>query len=115
MIEIRGAINVYSASVLGQAIQSLIADGVKTIVLDLSLAGAIDSSGVGTLVGNAKSIASAGGRINLVGANDRVKRVLEITNLDRYFGIYGTVDEALDQAETQTVGQASSKGENLAC
>ena len=114
MIEVRGAINVYSASVLGQAIQSLIADGVRTIVLDLSLVGAVDSSGIGTLVGNAKAMASAGGKFNLVGANDRVKRVLEITNLDRYFGIYGTVDEAFGQAGAQTVGQAV-KGEDVDC
>ena len=111
MIEVRGAINVYSASVLGQAIQSLIADGVRTIVLDLSLVGAVDSSGIGTLVGNAKSMASAGGRVNLVGVNDRVKRVLEITNLDRYFGIYDSMGEAFGQAETQTVGQVV-KGED---
>lgn len=81
----------------------------RNIILDLSFVGAIDSSGIGTLVGNAKSMASAGGRINLVGVTDRVRRVLEIMNLDRYFGIYRTMDEALGEAEPQTVGQASSK------
>jgi anti-sigma B factor antagonist len=106
---VRGAINVYSASVLGQAIQSLIADGVKSILLDLSLVGAIDSSGIGTLVGNAKSMASGGGRIGLVGVTGRIRRVLGIMNLERYFEIYGNMEEALAGAEPQAVGQAWSK------
>jgi anti-sigma B factor antagonist len=85
VVEIDGSIDVYSASAVGQAIQSLIADGVKQILLDLSLVGSLDSSGLGTLVGNAKAISSIGGSISLVGANDRIRRMLAITNLDRYF------------------------------
>lgn len=110
-----GAINVYSASVVGQAIQSLIADGARTVVLDLTYVSSIDTSGVGTLVGNAKSLASVGGSISLVGANDRVKRLLERVNLDRYFVIHDEPTEAFRTeafrgGERQTVSEASSKG-----
>jgi anti-sigma B factor antagonist len=105
-----GAVNVYSASVVGQAIQSLIADGVRTIVLDLTSVSSIDSSGVGTLVGNAKAIASVGGSLRLVGLNDRVRRVLERTNLERYFKIHDDPAEAFRDGEPQTVCETSSKG-----
>jgi anti-anti-sigma factor len=101
MIEVYGAINVYSASVVGQAIQSLIADGVKQIVLDLSSVGSIDSSGLGTLVGNAKAIASNGGSISLVGASGRVRKMLAITNLDRYFQIENREIDALSGASCE--------------
>ncbi|MFZ1948016.1 MAG: STAS domain-containing protein [bacterium] len=108
MIEIVGAINVYSASVVGQAIQSLIADGSRRIVLDLSSVGAIDSSGLGTLVGNAKSMSSAGGSIVLAGVSQRVKRVLEITNLDRYFVIQDEPAGDAGEREVQAAGRPSS-------
>jgi len=101
MIEVYGAINVYSASVVGQTIQSLIADGVKHIVLDLSSVGSIDSSGLGTLVGNAKAIASSGGSLSLVGASDRVRRMLTITNLDHYFRIEDREVDALSGASCE--------------
>jgi anti-sigma B factor antagonist len=96
--------------VVGQAIQSLIADGERTIVLDLTDVSAIDSSGVGTLVGNAKAIASAGGAIVLVGANDRVKRLLERVNLDRYFVIRDDPAEAFQDGERLAPSETSSKG-----
>lgn len=115
MIEMRGAINVYSASVVGQAIQSLIADGARNVVLDLTSVSSIDTSGIGTLVGNAKSLASIGGSISLVGVNDRVRRLLEKVHLDRYFVIHDDLAaafsaEALRDGEPQTAGHTSSKG-----
>jgi len=70
-------------------------------VLDLSSVGSIDSSGLGTLVGNAKAIASAGGSICLVGANDRVRRLLTVTRLDRYFRIDDSDVHALSQASCE--------------
>jgi anti-sigma B factor antagonist len=107
-IQVSGDINVYSASVLGEAIQSLIADGVRSIVIDLSAVQSIDSSGLGTLVGNARSMASAGGSISLNGVTDRLRRTLTITNLDRYFSIGGGAGDALGERQVQVAG-ASSK------
>ena len=56
---------------------------------------AIDSSGLGTLVGNSKSIATTGGRIWLVAPNQRIRRMLEITGLSKYFEIRSDIDGAL--------------------
>jgi anti-sigma B factor antagonist len=108
VIEVVGAINVYSASVLGQAIQSLIGDGARRIVLDLSSVGAIDSSGLGTLVGNVKSMSSVGGSIVLTGLNQRIRRVLEVTNLERHFIIEDEPAGAVDEREVQAAGKPSS-------
>jgi len=101
VLEIDGPIDVYSASAVGQAIQSLIADGAKQILLDLTSVGSLDSSGLGTLVGNAKAISSMGGSISLVGANDRIRRMLAITNLDRYFRTSDSVDHLLSGASCE--------------
>lgn len=102
--------NVYSASVVGQTIQSLIADGVRTIVIDMTSVRSIDSSGIGTLVGNAKSIGSVGGSICVVGANEGVKQTLERAYLERYVKIYDDQAEAFRGGEPQPVCETSSKG-----
>ena len=95
-----GAIDVYTASTVGETIQSLITEGVKDIVIDLSAVSRVDSSGLGTLVGNAKSITSIGGTITLVGLKHRIRKVLEITNLAKYFRMTDRVEEILNELET---------------
>ena len=108
IVEISGRIDVYSASAVGEAIQSLIADGAQNLVLDVSSVTRIDSSGLGTLVGNAKSIASYGGSISLVGISDTVRKTLEITNLGKYFRIHDRIDEALEGREACTLSHTQS-------
>jgi anti-anti-sigma factor len=93
--------------VVGQAIQSQIADGVKSITLDLSSVGSIDSSGLGTLVGNAKAMASAGGCLSLVRPNSRVRRMLEVTKLKKYFQIEDQAAEAGEDSQAPAACRAS--------
>ena len=81
VVTICGRINVYTASSVGEAIQSLIVDGASNVILDLASVARVDSSGLGTLVGNAKSITSSGGVLCLVGLTEGLRRVLETTNL----------------------------------
>jgi anti-anti-sigma factor len=85
-----------------------VAAGAKYIVVDLTPVVRIDSSGLGTLVGNAKSIASTGGAISLVGINETIRRTLEITNLAKYFRIHDGIDEALDELEACALSPTSS-------
>lgn len=94
-MKIRGSIGVYSVSTLGEAIQSLIAEGTRHVVVDLEEATSIDSSGVGTLVGNSKSIAANGGKVWLVSPNERIRKMLDITGLSKYFEIRPSGEDAL--------------------
>ena len=92
-MEIEGTIDVYSVGALGEVLQSLIAERVKHIVVDVANVPAIDSSGLGTLVGNAKELSLSGGEMWLVGCNQRISRMLEVTRLERYFRRCRTQDE----------------------
>jgi anti-sigma B factor antagonist len=107
-LAISGRIDVYSASSVGEAIQSLVVEGASNLILDLTSVVRVDSSGLGTLVGNSKSIASLGGVLCLVGITDGLRRMLAITNLARYFRIHDTVADALDELEGCAVGGETS-------
>ena len=104
-IEVTGRIDVYTASAVGEAIQSAVADGALRVTLDLTSVSIVDSSGLGTLVGNAQTLKSMGGSISLVGMRPRLKRVLEITGLCRYFDIDTCMDEELHELQLTGVGE----------
>jgi anti-sigma B factor antagonist len=105
VIQITGRIDVYTASAVGEAIQSAIEEGASRVTLDLASVSIVDSSGLGTLVGNAQSIRSHGGSISLVGIRPRFKRVLEITGLGRYFNLDGSMDEELRELQLTGAGE----------
>lgn len=105
---VSGNIDVYTASAVGEAIQSLVVDGALNVILDLSAVARVDSSGLGTLVGNSKSISSNGGVLCLVGVSAGLRRVLQVTNLAVYFRIHETQHLALEDLETCAVSQAPS-------
>lgn len=100
-----GNIDVYTASSVGEAIQSLVDGGASNVILDLSAVARVDSSGLGTLVGNSKSIASRGGVLCLVGLSAGLLRMLEVTNLGAYFKIHDTQHAALEQLEGCVAGR----------
>ena len=104
-IQVTGRIDVYTASAVGEAIQSAVADGALHVTLDLSSVSIVDSSGLGTLVGNAQTLSSLGGSIALTGMRPRLKRVLEITGLSRYFDIDTCMDEELQELQLTGVGE----------
>jgi anti-anti-sigma factor len=103
-----GNIDVYTASSVGEAIQSLVDDGASNVILDLSAVARVDSSGLGTLVGNSKSITSRGGVLCLVGVSAGLLRMLEVTNLAEYFKIHDTQHGALEQLEGCAAGRTQS-------
>lgn len=104
-IEVTGRIDVYTASAVGEAIQSALAGGALNIKLDLTSVSVVDSSGLGTLVGNAQTLRSMGGHISIVGMRPRLKRVLEITGLYRYFDIDAGMDEDVKELQLTGVGE----------
>jgi len=93
---------------LREALQKLIADGKRKIVLNLAELTYIDSAGIGLLVASFASMSRSGGQMKLSNLNSRVKDVLLITKLLTVFEVYDDEAAALDSfAETGAVGPAN--------
>ena len=58
----------------------------------------MDSTGLGVLVGRLKLVRVHDGTLKLVCTNDRILKVFAITGLDKVFGIFDSIDEALAPA-----------------
>lgn len=85
---------------LHEKVKSLIADGVKKVVIDLGKMKWMNSSGLGVLMACWGSLSRIGGNIKLARATEKVKSLLIITQLLQFFDNYETVDRALASFET---------------
>ncbi len=65
------------------------------IILDLSHASWMNSSGLGMLISGLTTVRSSGGDLRLANMSDRVRRPLEISKLENVFLTYDTVDKAV--------------------
>ncbi len=64
------------------------------LIIDLSQVPYIDSAGIGALVGVHVSRKKEGRRLALVGVNGHVRDALRTTNVEQFFAIFPTQEEA---------------------
>jgi anti-sigma B factor antagonist len=67
-----------------------------TVVMDFSDVPYIDSAGLGSLVSAYITRHKSGRRMALSGVNERILKLLEITNTEQLFLIFPTADSALE-------------------
>ena len=75
-----------------EAIQRLLKQGHKNIILNLTELKYLDSSGIGEMVSGFTTVANQGGTVKLLNLTKRVKDLLQITKLYTVFEVFD--DEA---------------------
>ena len=95
VVAVEGRLNAVTAGELKEKIKTLIADSYVNIVLSLSGVSFIDSSGLSAIVSALKGVREKGGSLKLVGVNANVKKVFELTRLERIFEFYDDLKKAL--------------------
>lgn len=97
-----GEVDVATAAQLRDVVQQAFADGSRAVALDMTEVTFMDSTGLGVVVGRLKTLRRAGGNLTIAVTADRVRRVFEITGLDKVFVLHQTAqDAALAAAQTQ--------------
>lgn len=91
-----GDLDVVGGPDLRQHVMTVIQSGESRIILDLTGVGFIDSFGLGVLIGALKRVRLADGDVRLVIPDRRVRRVLEMCDLDRVFVITDTAEDAVE-------------------
>ena len=95
VITVRGDIDAYHSADFKKEVREKIASfkGIK-VVLDLSNVAYIDSAGLGSLVAILKDVRNSGKTFTLAALKPNVKRIFEMTRLDKVFKIVDTPEEA---------------------
>jgi anti-sigma B factor antagonist len=102
VIELEGEVDVYTAPQLKQQMINLLESGNKQMMIDLTKVEYLDSTALGVLIGGLKRMREMDGNMVLVCPSARIRRVFEITGLDKIFDIYNTADEAQEAVGKET-------------
>jgi len=74
--------------------QTTRSSGARVLIINMTNVPYVDSAGVGALVGAYVSYQKEGHRLALVGVNDRVTSLFNMTQVERFFTTFSTVEEA---------------------
>ena len=80
---------------LHDKIKSLMADGIKKVIVDLAKVKWMNSSGLGVLMASWGSLRKEGGNLKLANISEKINSLLMITQLMQFFETYQSVDRAL--------------------
>ncbi len=95
MLELGERLTLEGVAELHEKLQSLVAAGRLSLLLDCSRVTAIDSQGLGILVRHWASVERRGGKLKLVCLSRRMREALELTGLLKVFEAFDDVGLAL--------------------
>ena len=90
-----GDVDIATAPRVREHLIALLTDRSPFVVVDLDGVGFLDSTGLGVIVGVLKRARTLGGDLRLVCTQPSVRRVFEITALDRTMPLAASVEEAV--------------------
>jgi anti-anti-sigma factor len=108
LLSIHGDADSRVADELGDRLSAAIDEEPAALLVDLTGTTFLDSMALGTLLGAKKRLGGAGGRVPVVAPVSEIRRIFEITLLDRIFELYDSREEAL---ATVAGGLGGARGE----
>jgi len=94
IVELYGDVDLHHSPDLHATLIDALSDHPSRLIINLSGVPYMDSSGVGTLVEVFRRVSAYKGKMVLCGLTPRVRSVMEITKLDRFFTICDTEEQA---------------------
>jgi anti-sigma B factor antagonist len=104
LLAIHGEADMRIASELKDRLGEVIDDGPVAVVLDLTDATFLDSTALGVLLGAMKRLRARGGRFRVVAPRSEIRRIFEMTLLDRVFELDLSRRDALAAAGDGRLG-----------
>jgi anti-sigma B factor antagonist len=103
-VDVVGEVDLSTAPELKAALGEVIDAGARGVLVDLSDATFIDSTTLGVLMGAVKRLRPEGGELAIVCHDPNIRKIFEITLLDRIFNIFETPEEAIERLRSLDAG-----------
>ena len=94
-LQLEGEIDLHTSPEVAESLRTMIAKKPKVVVVDLGKVTFVDSSGLAALIEGARNVREYGGKFALIGVQESVQHILEITRLDQVFRVFPEIDSAL--------------------
>lgn len=94
-VSVTGDLDLWNAPALEQRLGACLERGQRWIVVDLSRAAFLDSSGLGALTNSMRRIERKGGRLVIINTDPQMRRVFELTGLKRVLSVVPDREQAL--------------------
>ncbi len=98
VFDVRGDLDVYSSPTLRHQILDRIERGDSRIIVDLEHVDFLDSAGVAVMINGLRLASDSDGTLVLVQPGDQVRRMLRLTNLDKFLQTFPSVEDAMSLA-----------------
>jgi len=95
VVDLRGEVIEHTGHVLRSALRKAAESG-GPVLVNMHEVESMDSSGLAVLIESANR--QGAGALRLFGCNPRIRRLLDITGVDRIVGVYATEEEAAGSA-----------------
>jgi anti-sigma B factor antagonist len=95
VIYLRGEADLHTAPILRDALDQAVETGGGTIVVDLTGVTFVDSMMLGVLLGASRKLRPRGNELRIVADDPDVRRIFELTLLDRVLQLYPSVADAV--------------------
>jgi len=96
IIDLAGELDAYTSARFREAMIDLIEAGAASLIISMMKVEYIDSSGLGALVGGLKRSSEHGGKIVIVCDNPQIRKVFEITGLEKVFPLFEDEKDAVN-------------------
>lgn len=97
IIDCAGEVDLYTSPKLRDALVAEVGPGNKSVLVNMTGVGYVDSSGIATLVEGLQLSRQAKTRFGLYGLRKNARAVLELARLDKVFAIFDNEQEALNK------------------
>ncbi len=94
-VAFKGSLDSKTSPDAQQAIDGVLNGGGKKVVIDFTALDYISSAGLRVLLGTAKRLKGAGGALHLVGLNDSVREVFDISGFSSILAVFPTEADAV--------------------
>ncbi len=95
ILVVEGDVDLHSAPCLRDELAMIIEGDASRVVVDLSETTFLDSMALGVLLGAKKGLAARGAELELVVTRSDIRRIFEITMLERVFALHSSRSDAI--------------------
>ncbi len=101
VIDLSGEVDAYTSARFREIMIETIESGGASLIVSMAAVEYIDSSGLGALVGGLKRASERNGRILVVCSQPQVRKVFEITGLEKVFPLYDMEEDAANAIRSE--------------